>query len=245
MDLEKLLRSVPLARRNFLYIATAFMLLMGPAISLYYAFVYGDAIILLNFLFSIGIGVIVATPIWLFIMRPKDVRLALEKADYMHSCLQKLDRMQKDTIETEIRTLLGRIWRSKTTWLSTMQAEAVLGEHCLYGKVLNRRQFGVNQHVILPYQNISDVLIISGESVSTKPGATAGNMKQLGGALAGAAFAAATSRGDGGLAAHFENRPTVIVVDDAANEYRIDVKDVEVFLSELKEKLAKLHEKSA
>ena len=96
--------------------------------------------------------------------------------------------------------------------------------------------FGVNQHVILPYQNISEV-IIEAESGASKTARIINNTL----AVATVAFALfAFVNIGGGTYTFIEKRPTVIVIDDAGNAYQIDCAETDWFLEKLAEKMMNL-----
>ena len=229
MDLEKLLRSVPITRNNTLLHFTIALLAMGPV----YA---GIEVLLTEHSFDIdsiaiavvvsGFGFFVVVLLRKFVLPPKRAALALKKADYMYECVSKLSRTQQDEIKSDVQNKLGQVWKSKTYLLARVPIPAVLGKHCLYGKVAVRETFGANQHVILPYQNIKEIILNKPDSCETVD-STVNEDSAASGVLPVVANI-------GGAFVFSEKRPTVVVIDDAANAYQIDCADADAFVEKLR-----------
>ena len=237
MDLKKLLGSVPIARKNTPYIAYFLSLLFGPALVFYEIAIEAspvDTELLLLSLFASAFGFVLAFVICRFFFPSrKQIVLALKKADYMFTCISNLSRSQQETIENETQNVLGKIWRSKTYLASATPTYPEFGKHCLYGKVVSNKTFGLNQHVILPYQNIVEVITGKPESKASEAIRSALNALSV----AGGAFAAVTG---GGVFSFTEKRPAIVVVDDAGNAYQIDCANSDAFLDKLSEELSEL-----
>ena len=230
MDLQKLLRSVPITRRNTPFLFAGLLLLLGPAVTIYDIIFESHPIDLDLLLFALlmsGVGLVMGLIILLFFLpMQRQVKFALKKADYMYLCISKLDPDQQSVIESEA-SKFDTTWRSKTYLTSQIVTPPKFGKYCLYGKVVTRKTFGVNQHVILPYQNILEVVTEDPESGASK------TFRYMNNALsaAGTVFSMVTS--SGGVFTFVEKRPTIVVVDDAGNTYQIDCTDVDDFLEKL------------
>ena len=236
MDLEKLLKSVPIARRRTPFYFSVFWLILFPAIALQVAISDGltvnDADLWFDMLIFFAIGV-VAAPITFLVFRTtrRLANLALEKAEYMLECISRLSFDQQETIKSEVKNVLDSTWRSKTYLTSAMVTYPRFGANCLYGKVVMRKTFSINQHVILPYQNIAEVVVNRPAGGKGKAARTV--FKSL--SAAGSAISAAT--GQDGAFAFIHRRPTIVVIDDAGNEYPIDCANTDAFLAYLRERI--------
>ena len=121
MYLKKLLRSVPITRRNtvffFAAVAMIFWNLVGLIYSMHDVVVLGyplDLYVLLFLLICNGLGLAFVIIIFLcFLPTLWQVKHALKKADYMLLCISKLSPDQQEVIETEARNTTGT-WRSET-----------------------------------------------------------------------------------------------------------------------------------
>ena len=237
MDLRKLLRSVPVTRRNtpFLYAALSITTsaLLGLALAIYEVVVEGyplDVFYLLYPLLFGGIGLVFGLIILLcFLPMQRQVKLALKKADYMQFCISKLSRSQQDLIESEISNL-DKTWRSKTYLTSQVVTPPKFGKYCLYGKIATQKTFGINQHVILPYQNIIEVIASEPERSTSKAARITNNALSI----ASVVLSAVSDIG-GGAVTFIEKRPTVAIIDDVGYAYQIDCTDTDSFLEKLAE----------
>ena len=239
MDIEKLLKSVPNARRRTPFYFSAFWLVLFPAIALWVGIDDGLAVndteLLFDMLIFFALG-IVAIPITFLVFRTtrRQARHALEKADYMLACISKLSYGQQEVIVSEVENKMNSTWRSKTYLLSGIATNPRFGESCLYGKVVMNKTFSVNQHVILPYQNIAEVVTNRPKSGKGEAARTVFNNISA----AGSAISAVT--GQGGVFSFIIKRPTIVVVDDAGNEYRIDCTDSDALVNELTKRINRL-----
>jgi len=190
-----------------------------------------DLELLLMAIFLSALGLILAFIIRLLLFpSSKQMKAALEKADYMIECVSRLSPAQREAIENEIENVLGKVWRSKTYLTTQVPVYPEFGEHCLYGKVAARKTFALNQHIILPYQNIVEIVVNERESGASKVIRTTINT------LSAASAILAVVSGSGGAFTFVEKRPTVIVIDNAGNTFQIDCKDSDAFLEKLSEK---------
>ena len=236
MNLEKLLKSVPVTRRRTPACFCVFWLLFFPAIFLWVGIIDGltvaDPELQLDMLIALALAV-VAAPLTFLVFWPalKQAKLALKKADYMLTCIEKLGPSQQEAIQAEVQNALSATWRSKTYLTTRFQIEPVFGRYCLYGKVVTRKTFGTNQHVILPYQNIAQVVINNQSGRAKEAVNTAFNTLSV---VSGAVSAVT---GSGGVFMFFEKRPTIVVVDDAGNTYQIDCANADNFLERLTEQI--------
>ena len=236
MDLEKLLRSVPITRRNTQYLFYLLALFLAPALIIYCEVSYTaspvDMELLLLSLFAgvFGFALVFIICLFLFPTR-KQIKGALEKADYMFACISKLSLGQQETIKSEVQSVLGKVWRSKTYLTSGAPTYPKFGKYCLYGKVVAGKTFSLNQHVILPYQNITEVITGKPESGANKVVRTTFN------ALSIASGVLSTVTGSGSVFAFIEKRPTVVVVDDAGNTFQIGCANSDAFLEKLSKQL--------
>ena len=233
MDLERLLRSVPKARRSARFRLTIPMLLVGPAFAVFEVFVLGypvdDELLIIALIASAAAFFLMLIVSFFLIPSRGKAEEAYEKADYMYACISKLDYLKQSEVTQEAQDM-GAVWRSKTYLLTRIPAPAVLGKHCLYGKVVTRKTFGINQHVILPYQNIAEVI----HRPKNYRGETA---RTVFNALSVVGGVASAVTGNGGTFAFLERRPTIVVVDDAGNAYQIDCTNGNALLEMLKERL--------
>ena len=228
MDLEKLLRSIPIARRSARFGFLIPLLMVGLAFAFYDAVILGypvdGELIIVTLALSAFCLILAVIVIRLLFPTRNQASEALEKADYMYTCISKLDYNQQLEIEIEIKDL-GTVWHSKTYLLSSIAAPPSFGKHCVYAKVVGKKTFPLNQHVILPYQNIAEV--IKGRPASGKSEA----VRIAGGALSVAGGVLSAVTGSGGVFTFTTRRPTIVVVDDADNTYQIDCTDANGFIN--------------
>ena len=238
MHIEEVLKSIPLKRRASLNITAILCFLAGPVYMVVDTILYGyafDAEFILFSLMLTGLGILVALPILYVLIFPslKNMTSALEKAEYMYSCVSKLDAAHQIEIQKEITCELSKTWRSKSYITSGMAVPPHFGKHCIYGKVVAKKTLPLNQHVILPYKNISEVITAK---PATSKSDTANTARTVFNTLSVVGSVASIATGGGGSFVHFaENakRPTIAVIDDAGNIYQIDCPDPDSFLEEL------------
>ena len=237
MYLEKLLRSIPIARRNIVFflavITMLFWNLGGLAYSIHDVVVYGYhpvLHVLMSLLMFNGAGLAFVLAIFLCLLPMLwRVKRALKKADYMLLCISNLSPDQQEIVESEARYNTTGTWRSEALLDARTATPPVFGEYCLYGKVATEKIFGVNQHVILPYQNIREV-IAGPESRASKA------ERILNNALVVATVVSVFANICGGTYEVLKKRPTAIIFDDEGNAYEIDCEDVDWFLDNFFEK---------
>ena len=224
MDFRKLLRSVPLTRRATFRQYTALLLLwwlvavIGSEFMSEYPFDAAEFALVAAVVGAFILGVVFL--LRKFAFPAAHAELALEKADYMYSCISRLSPQQQEETAEEMRGKLGKIWHSKSYLFARIAAPPVFGRHCLFGKVAVRKTFGMNQHVILPYQNISEAIAVG--SGGNRTVWTAKNARPPSGPLrATEPFRFSPCR------------PTVVVADDAGNAYHIDCPDSNWFAEKL------------
>ena len=238
MNLQEFLRSVPVARKNTLAIYTVLFALFCIAIVVFEEMISEyDFDIVFTLIIVLVLGAFWIFFVFLlrrFALPTKQVELALKKADYMYSCVSKLTPTQQDVVKSEIQHKLDRMWRSKSYMFTRMVTPPRFGEHCMYGKVVTRKTLGINQHVILPYQNISEVIMNEPRTGANKTVFAAKNAKSDASMVTSAVT-------EGGVDFGFtDKRPTIVVVDDAGNAYQIDCPDPDWFVDKLQEQVEKI-----
>ena len=240
MDIEKILKSVPETRKKtpFVYAIVLFMLgLLFTAYEVYYEFVVlGNSLdmeLLIYILIFIGLFLFMSIIlVLLFLPMIRRAKAGLVRAEGMWDRISKLNFDKQRKIEGELQNL-SKTWHSKTYITAQVPTEAVFGEHCLYAKVASTKTFGINQHIILPYENLSKIIVNETKGKNKEVALNAINaLSVVGGVLS-------TISGNFGIFVFMEKRPTIVIIDDFGDTYQIDCKDHQQFIDNLLTKINK------